>query len=264
MLYPILIILLALFQISLSLNVKAPVKTKYSINVCQNKNCVKQHCSKNGSATRPLQDILNDLLPPEKRDEVEVSSSGCISQCGKGPNVEIVSKTIQQEKTLFGNREKTIENARLFNGIDSTDMASKLLEAGIGITPPMMLVAACSVLSSAEKSSLPLEKEALLSSIISTLSNSEEYSDSHVLGTALMYRSEVRLSMQPSGTNGALEDSRRATVIVPTSEKAWRVRAQAEEIFGNKDLAIASLEKLSDVNPKFKTKINNEISRLRP
>lgn len=48
--------------------------------VCQNKDCCRQWPHQQG-----LPDTLQDLLPPHVDVSVEVT--GCLSQCGKGPNI---------------------------------------------------------------------------------------------------------------------------------------------------------------------------------
>jgi hypothetical protein len=66
-----------------------------------------------------------------------VESSGCLSECEKGPNIEIV-----------GN----INDSKVLNGIDDATMAAVQLELVLETTIPKLLIAASKVMERAIQS----------------------------------------------------------------------------------------------------------------
>jgi hypothetical protein len=102
------------------------------IQVCQNKDCCKRWQQSYPSTTLP--DILRDLLEPSRL--VDVKTTGCLSQCDKGPNI------------VFKARGKQ----KLVQGLDSISLLIEALEKefGKGIVPPK-LIAACRVLGKAHE-----------------------------------------------------------------------------------------------------------------
>jgi NADH:ubiquinone oxidoreductase subunit E len=54
------------------------------IQVCQNKDCCRNFGSKTSSSFYNLPQVIHDLT-----SEVEVESTGCLSKCDKGPNMQI-------------------------------------------------------------------------------------------------------------------------------------------------------------------------------
>ena len=66
------------------------------VKICHNKDCTK----KGGGET--LRTVFRDLIPPttSKTDHIQlnIESSGCLSQCGKGPNVCVVNNNGNEDK----------------------------------------------------------------------------------------------------------------------------------------------------------------------
>ena len=105
---------------------------KTRIQVCQNKDCCRRW-----TLTAPLPETLHDLLPPNA-DSVEVETSGCLSQCGKGPNMCV----------------KTREQGEYLQGITNPAMLAVQLEEIAGKVPAKLL-AAVNVMEKAQKGKLP-------------------------------------------------------------------------------------------------------------
>ena len=53
-----------------------------TVKVCSNKHCCKQFQGK-----LSLAETLNDLVLPEAAGRLKIEPSGCLSNCGKGPNI---------------------------------------------------------------------------------------------------------------------------------------------------------------------------------
>ena len=104
---------------------------KIRVQVCQNKDCCQRF---KGKAQNLLQTIKH-LVPPD----IEVESSGCLSQCGKGPNICI--STMNGEEKYYG---------------DVADAASAgaVLEMAADISIHPTLVAAVNVMERATKGKL--------------------------------------------------------------------------------------------------------------
>lgn len=83
------------------------------VRVCQNKHCKKRYAN--------LKECISQLLP-----EAEVESSGCLSHCNDGPNVEV----------------ERDGHATVLNGIKDVTTAAVLLEENLGTTIPKILHAA--------------------------------------------------------------------------------------------------------------------------
>jgi hypothetical protein len=71
-------------------NAAAPASTTTTlIQVCQNKDCCKRLARSTSSS---LVEIMENLMPPSSSfttTAIRVEASGCLSQCDKGPNVQI-------------------------------------------------------------------------------------------------------------------------------------------------------------------------------
>jgi hypothetical protein len=95
------------------------------IRVCQNKHC----CKRNPNLLQSISNLLGTAA--------QVESSGCLSECEKGPNIEIV-----------GN----INDSKVLNGIDDATMAAVQLELALETTIPKLLIAASKVMERAIQS----------------------------------------------------------------------------------------------------------------
>ena len=102
-----------------------------SIQVCQNKDC----CQRFEGSTNLVR-TLYDLLPPSTAKDVKIESSGCLSQCGKGPNMSV---------------QKNGKEKILVHGVKDAASAAVELELSCSITPNPTLLAAVNVMEKAQK-----------------------------------------------------------------------------------------------------------------
>lgn len=111
----------------------------YIIKVCQSKTCIQQYQGGGYVAfRRPLARVIQDLIPPStmlvQDMRIHIESSGCLSQCGYGPNLVVVQEN----------------NEMLYNYIDSPQSAAVILHNICGIQVPKILLAASDVMRKAE------------------------------------------------------------------------------------------------------------------
>ena len=113
------------------------------IKVCQNKDCRKRYSprSPDGSLVQTFQDLLlpfdNDESPSSN---IQIESSGCLSQCGKGPNICVENQ---------GGKE------RHFFGVDSASTAAAILDVACDYDPPVSLIIAADTVSKAQTGEFP-------------------------------------------------------------------------------------------------------------
>jgi (2Fe-2S) ferredoxin len=101
-----------------------------TIQVCQNKDC----CKRYKMQSMNLVHTIYNLLPPSSDRKIHVESTGCLSQCEKGPNIAFKQDNNKEEPTIY-------------NGICDHFSAAAVLP----IVPPATLLAAVSVMEKAEK-----------------------------------------------------------------------------------------------------------------
>ena len=221
-------------------------KKKCVIKICHNKDCTKK-----GGGER-LRNVFKDLIPPASTNDdiqLDIERSGCLSQCGKGPNV-CVGKNNGSDEQMF------------FNIKDALD-ASAVLDVAITEAQfPIELLVAASTIHEAEYTSSPSKKEELMTSVITDLSKDSNHSlmTSFAMFHALTIRADARLDA--NNIDGAIEDAQLASKIFPSEGKAWRICAAAEEKRGSIDSAIIALSELAQADPSFATKAKMEIERL--
>ncbi|CAJ1919974.1 unnamed protein product [Cylindrotheca closterium] len=204
-----------------------PVK----VRVCQNKYCKKRYAN--------LKQCVSQLLP-----EAKVESSGCLSQCNDGPNIEVESGG----------------HATILNGIQDVTTAAILLEQNTEMSVPKILLAASKILEQVPSLD-SAEGLRYLNSVISKLEASE-YKASPAMARALVVRADLHLQSGEPGK--ALEDAQRVLELkqVATSETlalAYRILADTEE---NKVRVIAVLQQWQKDLPEFRTKLQHEIQRI--
>jgi NADH:ubiquinone oxidoreductase subunit E len=103
-----------------------PHLSRVVIQVCQNKDCCQRW-----KLQTPLPDVLHDLLLLENSERVQMETTSCLGQCGKGPNV-----CVNGEVYLRGL-------------CDAVTVAAQL-ESLISIPVPSKLLAAVNVLEKAQ------------------------------------------------------------------------------------------------------------------
>lgn len=212
------------------------------VKICHNKDCTK----KGGGEL--LRTVFRDLIPPtSKTDHIQlnIESSGCLSQCGKGPNVCVASNNGNDEKMFFNIKDAIDASAVLDVAIPEANF-------------PIELLVAASSIRQAEHASSPLEKEKLITSVIQDLS--KDSSESFAMFHALTIRADARLDA--NNVDGAIDDATLASKIFPSEGKAWRILAMAEERRGSIDSAIMAFSELARADPSFATKAKREIERL--
>ena len=103
----------------------------FTVSVCGGKDCRKRlssFSSPPADGQSPLVQVFRNLLPQQEPGPAEicVRSTGCLSQCGRGPNVCVSSGG--EEGPYFG--------------VDSASAAAAVLDVGCGYDPPVALVIA--------------------------------------------------------------------------------------------------------------------------
>ena len=187
---------------------------------------------------------------------MQVEATGCLTQCGRGPNLAVVSSS------------KTNQQETLYRLIDSPQAAAIVLEEVSGIPVPSILIAACNVMQKAEAEIDANRKEVLLTSVIQALTSSSSSSssststfhNSHALSSALTMRAFNRIQL--FNYTGAIEDAKLVTKNIPNDATTFRILAQAYEGLGDYPSAIQALQKLIQANSAFATKASKEIQRL--
>ena len=132
-----------------------------TIQVCQNKDCRQRF---EGSSGTDLVRTFQDLLPPstyycyyssddDKKTNpadavavVRVEPSGCLSQCGKGPNI-----SVQVQQSSSPHSSSPPPPPVLVHGIRDVNIAAAELELSCGVSVHPTLLAAVKVLEKAEK-----------------------------------------------------------------------------------------------------------------
>lgn len=223
-----------------------PTKGACKIKICHNKDCTK----KGGGES--LLNTFRDLIPASTSEDgngVIIESSGCLSQCGNGPNVMIVHNDKEE---------------RVFFGVEDATTASAVLEVGTGEEYPINLLVAATSILEAEHCTSSSGKEKHLTEAISAVTKDEDQSllTSFAHAHALSLRADARLDMSPPNIEGAIADAKHATQLAPSERKVWRVLASAYEAAGSINDAINAVRELLKVDPHFSTKAKNEIDRL--
>ena len=212
------------------------------IKVCHNKDC----CKKGGGDN--LLNTFRDLVPSDN-NQLIIESTGCLSQCGKGPNVCVVKNNGSDEKMYY-------------NIKDALDASAVLDVATPEVEYPIELLVAASNIHQAEHTPSSVKKEELMTSVITDLSKNSNSAllISYAMFHALIIRADARLDT--NNIDGAIEDARLASKILPSEGKVWRILAHAEEQKGSFDSAIVALRELAKADPSFATKAKKEIERL--
>ncbi len=224
------------------------VSTSFAQKKCVVKLCHNKDCTKKGGGAELL-NTFRDLIPSDN-NQLNIESTGCLSQCGKGPNVCVVKN---------GNDEKMYYNIK-----DALDASAVLDVATPESEYPIELLVAASTIHQAEhtSSSSPSKKEELMSTVITDLSKNSNPAlmTSFAMFHALTIRAGARLDT--NNVDGAIEDAKLASKIFPSEGKVWRILATAEEQRGSMDSAIVALRELAKADPSFATKAKKEIERL--
>ena len=109
---------------------------QHIVKICQNKDCRKRFSPRAPDGS--LVDVVRDIFPSssDNTNSIAVESSGCLSQCGKGPNVCVVEADSGKE--------------RLFFGVDSASTAAAILDVSCDYDPPVDLILAADKISKAQ------------------------------------------------------------------------------------------------------------------
>ena len=109
---------------------------QHIVKICQNKDCRKRFSPRAPDGS--LVDVVRDLCPASSDDtnSIAVESSGCLSQCGKGPNVCVVEIASGKERLSFG--------------VDSASTAAAILDVSCDYDPPVDLILAADKISKAQ------------------------------------------------------------------------------------------------------------------
>ena len=112
---------------------KSTSSPQHIVKICQNKDCRKRFSPRAPDGS--LVDTIRDLMPSSSNDIV-VESSGCLSQCGKGPNICVLRADSGKE--------------RLFFGVDSASTAAAILDVSCDYDAPVDLILAADKISKAQ------------------------------------------------------------------------------------------------------------------
>lgn len=104
-----------------ALSTKTPAIKR--INVCQNKDCARRFASSVQSA--PLPQVIRELVGNDE-NAPEICTTGCLSQCDKGPNIQIV--TTSGEETFVQGIQDPVQTAAELQAL-GLDVHPKLLAA---------------------------------------------------------------------------------------------------------------------------------------
>jgi len=252
-------LLLQFFNLSSTIiTIHALSQAATRIKVCQNKDCTRRFQQFDSSGN--LVQTFSDLLPPSSH-KVTVESTGCLGNCGKGPNVAISN----------GGSEK------IYGAVDDGLMASAILEVGGGIISPDKLVIAVEGLARVSRVTSPEKKITILTPIIkslaSTSSSTEEVDqdalhESTALAHALILRADAYLEQAQLSPNTTIHidkahvDVQMAISIDHLDGRAYRLLADVEEAMGNVIGAMEAVSKWAEVNPSFGTKARKRLARL--
>lgn len=228
--------IVAIASSSTSLVAALVAQNNVLIKVCHQKDCVKR------GGGEPLLNTFRDLMG--KSSCVTLESSGCLSQCGKGPNAFVIDND-GKEKLYF-------------SVVDPTT-ASALLDVATSQEYPINFLVAATSIVEAERSKSVMKKESILSSIISLAEGDPILENSFVHARALYLRADSRLS---HNVDGAIQDAKLAAEIAPTVGKVWRVLANAHEANSDIECAINALREWASVDAAFTMKVKTEIERL--
>ena len=253
------------------------------IRVCQNKHCFK----KNKDVLQTIHNLA-DIIDDEG-EKIMVQSSGCVSQCDLGPNIEVTT----------GNKETP---PTLLNGMaDAQTIAFRLGELSTTSSfPPLpkILIAASKVIEQSEKfaaNGRHEEQIKYLTSVIDKFENSLSLISSSTTANAqahaLRAQGYLRIFDENKDDNSqndkvvsAIHDAKRdakrvvkdlSAVATPLSlSLAFRAWTDAELILAKqqqqkhkgekKDLskAVAVLSQWHRTQPVYRTKLTGEIQRL--
>lgn len=87
-----------------------------TISVCQNKDCCQRFTSKSANLVQTLDHLLCTV---DADSDVAVESSGCLGQCGQGPNIQVVQHQLTQS-TILGHLETADAAAIALKGLNMT------------------------------------------------------------------------------------------------------------------------------------------------
>lgn len=225
-----------------------------TFKICQNKHCVKRYSPGN------LVEVMENLV---ETSNINIESSGCLSNCDHGPNMVLETKKKKGEE-------------KVFNRVDDHHTAASILEQSCDLEVPTMLIAACTVMGKAISAKSFKKKEKCLNSVISALSKEGQDPDlsmSHALVSALLLRAEYRsdfssfpseekISNNTDILDSAEKDCRRAIQIESQNAMAYRLLADMLESKGDILGAIDAVTKSAQLDSSFFAKAKKELDRL--
>lgn len=232
-------------------------------------------------------DTFRDLLPASSSSSednssgntiVSIESSGCLSQCGKGPNISVVSPVVENGNNNNGENM----NEKMYFGVEDVTTASAVLDVVTGEEYPIHLLVAAASIAEAEHATSPSKKETLLTSAISAITKDDDPAlvNSFAHAHALYLRADARLDLLASSSSttqttitttttpnnnilyGAVNDAKKSTRIHPTEGRAWQTLSRVQEANGNIQEAMDAVEEWARLNPSFGTKAKREMERL--
>ena len=243
------------------------------IKVCQNKNC----CRRNSDILQTIHNLVG--MSDGVDGNTVVESSGCLSQCDMGPNIEVTTKGDKKTPPMVLNGMTDVQTIAFHLGeLSTTTMPSFPLV-------PKLLIAASKVIETSETFATNGQHEEqirYLTSVIDKLEVSSPSTTVNAHAHAIRARAYLRSfeEEQEEKNNdkmiSAIHDAQRvvrdlSAVATPTSLfLAYRAWTDAELILAKQQKQQQNNEKVIDVlsewyraQPKYGTKLQGEIDSLR-
>jgi hypothetical protein len=259
---------------------KVEVEAYNIIKVCQNKHC----CKRNKDVLQTIYNLVG-ISDDNVDDKIVVESSGCLSHCDMGPNIEVTTKGDKKTPPTILNGMTDVQTIAFQLGELSTIASPSFLSV------PKLLIAASKVIEQSEKFATDGQHEEqirYLTSVIGKLENSPDPSISpsttvnahaHAIRARAYLRSfeeEQEEKNDDKVISAAIHDAQRvvrdlSAVATPMSiSLAYRAWTDAELILAkqqkqqqNNEKAIDVLSQWSQAQPKYTTKLQGEIDSLR-
>ena len=117
----------------------------HEVRICQNKDCCRQW-----TLAQNLPETVQDLLPPDAAP-VQVQATGCLSQCGKGPNLTMQNNNNNQNGLASSSQQV------MLHAVQGPMALAAELQEQLGIRVPSKLLASVTVMDKARKGTCELK-----------------------------------------------------------------------------------------------------------
>lgn len=191
-------------------------------------------CSKDGSAN------IRGMLAALGRDRCAVDETGCLGECGKGPNTVVFEP---------GNRPKIVR------GIQSSTAACSLLR-GIAVAPEDEVVSAIRLKEQADEAQINGD----FSRAVSVYRDAAKYLRPFPQLYLATLCNWSKALVSAGDANKAVAVANQAVDFDPSRHTAWRRKAEAHQVAGERDAAMAAWDtwgRLSGRNEEAKRNVRS-------